>query len=187
MSTAPSTPRPAKRKARPPLSAAAVAARAKEAAGRTKVGHPLSYSPDLCERVIALGKQGKHISTMAAAFGISRKTIYEWERQYPDFGDALARARAASQSWWENKVQQKLGAKHFQANAARLIMAGQFREDYAERPVGGELAGAFVDFLGAIGEIAEAAKTAKRRPGDGAKVIGTAAAEEDDASRDRKG
>lgn len=101
--------------------------------GTRPIGRPLSYSPELCERAIKLGMKGKHWAAIAREFNVDRATLRKWAEGYPDFSNALDRARAASQAWWEDKVQSKLGAKHFQANAARLVMSGQFKEDYAEQ------------------------------------------------------
>lgn len=158
-----------------------------EGAPKDTGGRPSLYKPEYDGIVEALGKQGKSKAQMCSILNIGRRTFFDWERQYPEFAAAVARAMEHAQGWWEAKAQNSLGKKTFQAQLWRYSMAGRFKEDYAEKPAGADVAGAFVDFLGAIGEIAEAAKTAKRRPGDGAKVIGTAAAEEDDASRDRKG
>lgn len=165
-------PSPKEPRRRRSTSAAQALANAKAATGRTKVGRPLTYSPALCDRAIALGMQGKHWSAIATAFNISRNTLHQWAEQYPPFKDALIRARTASQAWWEGKVQQKLGAKHFQANAARLVMSGNFKEDYAERGSVG-LADALPDFLAAITEAADRRrqKALEARDGSQAKAV----------------
>lgn len=127
--------------------------------GSKPVGRPLSYSPDLCDRAIQLGMKGKHWAAIAREFNVDRGTLTKWKADYPEFSNALDRARAASQAWWEDKLQSKLGAKHFQANAARLVMSGQFKEDYAENS--GARVDITLDLGGAIAEI-----EARRRPSD---------------------
>lgn len=163
-------PSPQTIKRRRSIAPAQVLANARRATRGVKIGRPLSYTPELCDRAIALGHKGKHWAAIAREFGISRKTLYEWQREYSAFSDALDRARAASQAWWEDKVQQKLGAKHFQANAARLVMSGQFKEDYAERPQA--TAGEMVEFLAAVIDSAgERKPKAIPEPGDQAKAV----------------
>jgi transposase-like protein len=142
--------------------------RATHQAKGTRVGRPLTYSPDLCEKAIALGLKGKHWAAIARAFCISRNTLYQWTSEYPEFKDAMDRARAASQAWWEDKIQQKLGAKHFQAQAARTILAGQFKEDYSEQR--GTDVKLTIDLDAAI---REAASRRRALPGDTAKPVGT--------------
>jgi transposase-like protein len=131
-----------------------VLANAKRAAKGRKGGRPLTYHPDLCDRAVALGERGKHWAAIARSFGVSRQTLYKWEADFPEFGDALARARAASQAWWEDRLQNKLGAKHFQAQSAKLVMAGQF-EDYREAAKGSQTNG--LDLLSLVNAIAQGA------------------------------
>jgi transposase-like protein len=112
---------------------------------------------------------GKHWAAIARAFGVDKSTLTKWSGEYPEFSHALSRARTASQAWWEDKIQQKLTAKHFQANAARLVMAGQFKEDYAERPASGG-AETLIDLLSAVEEVAQR-RAAAMLPGASAKPI----------------
>lgn len=110
-------------------------ASAQKATKGVRVGRPLTYSPQLCERAVALGTKGKSWAAIARAFNISRSTLNEWERVYPEFADALARARAAAQAWWEDHGQRNLKADRYQAQVHKNIMAAQF-EDYREQRQG---------------------------------------------------
>lgn len=108
----------------------------------------------------------------ASVLNIDRGTLYNWEREYPAFQRALARAMADSQAWWEAKAQKSLGKKQFQAQLWRYSMAGRFKEDYAEKPSQG-LADALPDFLAAITEAADRRrqKALEAQDGDGAKAV----------------
>jgi hypothetical protein len=75
--------------------------------------------------------KGHSWAGIARAFGVSRKTINEWEGVYPEFGDALARARAAAQGKFEADIWHNRKAQHYQAQAIGKVMAAQF-EDYRE-------------------------------------------------------
>lgn len=69
---------------------------------------------------------------MAAQFGVARKTIYEWEKVYPEFSDALARAMALSQAHWEDQGQENLTSNTFQSSVWSRSMAARFPEDWKE-------------------------------------------------------
>ena len=111
------------------------------------------------------GKQGKSRSEMCSLLNVGRATMAQWENDYSDFGQAYARAREHAQAWWEGKAQKSLGRKHFQAQLWRYSMAGQFKEDYAEKAV--DQVGAMTDFLQAVTSAAKA----RALPGDDAKVV----------------
>ena len=99
---------------------------------RKTKGRISKYCAEHCEIAIALGKQGKSISEIALVLNVDRDTLYEWERSFPEFRQALARARTFSQAWWEAKAQKSLGKKVFQAQLWRYSMAGRFKHDYAD-------------------------------------------------------
>jgi hypothetical protein len=112
--------------------------------------------------------KGKTVSEIAAAFNVSRSTLFEWERDFPEFTSAMARARTGMQGWYENHIRKNLKAKHYQANAARLLLGANL-EDYRERPK--PISGELVDFLTAVVETASERKP-KAIAGDQAKEIG---------------
>ena len=166
MPSANTTPPEKRRRSTPPQT---VLANARRAAAHIKVGRPLSYNLELCERAIALGMIGKSWAGIAREFGLSRDTINEWVGLYPEFSDAMRRARAAAQAWWEDHGQKNLKAKHYQAQVSRTIMGAMF-EDYRENRSTAGLE-ALPDFLAAIAEAADRRKLAKAQPGDDAKPI----------------
>ena len=69
-----------------------------------KVGRPIDYRPEYCERVIAVMSQGKSLTAFAGLIGQSKKVVYEWIERYPEFADAVERARAARIVPWEDKL-----------------------------------------------------------------------------------
>lgn len=121
------------------------------------IGRKSLYKAEYNEIVITLGKQGKSLSEIALVLNIDRKTLYQWEADFPEFGQALARARTFAQAWWERKAQTSLGKKHFQAQLWRYSMAGRFKEDYADNS--NASVNVTLDLGGAIAEIEE-----RRRP-----------------------
>lgn len=108
-------------------------------------GRPTVYRPEYCEAVIELGKKGKSLVQMAAALDITKQTLLVWEKERPDFSDAMTRARAHSQAWWENAGQDNMllapGRGTFNASVWSRSMAARFPEDWRENK-GVELSGA---------------------------------------------
>lgn len=77
---------------------------------KKKLGRPFTYRKEMCDRVIELGKKGKSITQIAAALGVSRKTVYQWvgEDGHPEFAEAMEIARTESQNWWEDVAQERM-------------------------------------------------------------------------------
>lgn len=134
-----------------------VLANARSASKGATVGKPKEYSPELCEHAIALGMKGHTWASIAMAFGVSRKTINEWEANYPAFSDAMARARVCAQAFLENHGRKNLKADRYQAQVWSKLIA--VHEDYREQS--GARVDITLDLGGAIAEI-----EARRRPVD---------------------
>ncbi|XQA74607.1 helix-turn-helix domain-containing protein [Xanthomonas sacchari] len=104
-------------------------------------GRPSDYSPEYCQTVIDLGKQGKSVVQMACALDVAKSTLYVWAENHPEFSDAFTRAKQWAQDWWETQGQCGLTADKFNASLWSRSMAARFPEDYQERK-GVELTGA---------------------------------------------
>lgn len=107
-----------------------------DSAGETR-GRPTAYRPEYCERVIEFGKLGKSVAWMAAELGVSKQSLYEWEKVHPAFSDAFTRARLESQRWWEDKGQDNIvslpGQGTLNAGVYSRSMAARFPEDWREK------------------------------------------------------
>ncbi len=102
-------------------------------------GRPSEYLPENCEVVIDLGKAGKSLAQIASHFDVSKATIINWSEVHPEFSTALSRARAHSQTWWENRAQTDGLTREFNGMVWSKSVQARFREDYTERH---EVAGA---------------------------------------------
>lgn len=100
-----------------------------------KRGRPTDYRPEMCETVIACGREGKSKAEIAAALDVTRETIYEWAKRHPDFSDALHRAHDLSLAWWEEKSRTGLEkGSSFNAALWKQAVSGRFPlEPYRER------------------------------------------------------
>ena len=104
-----------------------------EKPAKRPVGRPTKYKPEYCEQIIQLGKEGKSIAQMASFFDVDKASIFRWAEESDDFRTALARARVHSQNWWEDKAQQNLASRDFNAQLWLKSVASRFRDDYTER------------------------------------------------------
>jgi DNA-binding XRE family transcriptional regulator len=57
------------------------------------VGRPSKYNKAFCEEIISLMGDGLSLTAAAAELGIHRETAYAWEREIPEFSDAIKLAR----------------------------------------------------------------------------------------------
>ncbi len=96
-------------------------------------GRPSPYEPSYCDEVIDLGKAGKSKAQMAAHFDVSRQTIDNWAASHGEFLEALSRADAHAQAWWEDKGMKGMEAPGFNAAVWKKSVEARFREDYTER------------------------------------------------------
>jgi hypothetical protein len=99
---------------------------------KRKVGRPSKYDPSFCALVVELGRNGKSKAQMAAAIGIARSNMAIWEKEHPDFQDAIREAMDLSLAWWED-----IGQEHMLrpgCNSAMFIfqMKNRFRDDYRD-------------------------------------------------------
>ncbi len=89
--------------------------------------------PEYCDEVIQMGKDGKSLIQMASHFDIARSTIDQWAEDYPEFSEALTRAKVHCQAWWENTGQEGMFLDRFNAQVWKKSVEARFREDYTER------------------------------------------------------
>jgi len=102
----------------------------------SKVGRPTVYRREMCDRIQELGAEGYSVAEMAADIGVTRKTMYQWAEEKPEFCDAFTRAKELSLSWWE--AQARLGLYNrdgvsLNASLWSRSMAARFPADYTEK------------------------------------------------------
>lgn len=78
-----------------------------------KGGRPTLYKPEYCDRLLFLAEQGKHIYEWAHALGVTTKTLYNWERDHPQFLHAFTRAKEAGIAWLEKEGRENLSNRDF--------------------------------------------------------------------------
>lgn len=48
--------------------------------------------------------EGASIASFAAEIGVARSTINQWAEDYPEFSEALKKAKAKCAAWWETRL-----------------------------------------------------------------------------------
>lgn len=97
------------------------------------VGRPTDYRQEHCARVIELGREGKSHAQIAAALDVARQTLYVWAEIYPEFNNAITRAKDLAQAWFEDMGQSGLVTPGFNASLWAKQVSCRFREDYTEK------------------------------------------------------
>lgn len=85
-------------------------------------GRPTLYKPQFCDEVIALGKLGYCCYRIAKAFGVSRRTLYDWTKQHPEWKIAFQLARDYTKAWLSEKMVDNLDNKNFQGRMMEFVV-----------------------------------------------------------------
>lgn len=67
------------------------------------MGRPTKYDPKMIDEIVPFMSQGYSKEALAGHLGISKDTLYEWVKLYPEFSDAIKRGVSKSQMLWEQK------------------------------------------------------------------------------------
>jgi hypothetical protein len=99
-----------------------------------KRGRPKTpFKDEYCDFVIQLGKEGKSYAQIALALDISKPTLYLWMEQYPNFFDAMERARLYAEAWFEDQMQSGLWSKEFNGVLWGKAVSVRFRDSYGDK------------------------------------------------------
>lgn len=121
------------------------------------------FKPEMCDRMIEMGKLGYSQKMMFSELGISKGVAEDWKKKYPDFADALDLAVVHSQGHWERELLANVGNKAYNSRLAEIALRGQFQQDYREtRENKVEVkADVVVDFSSAVNDLIKQLKEAK--------------------------
>ena len=126
----------------------------------TKPKSKYIFKPEMCNRMIELGKEGASQKMMFAEIGINKNVADTWKKNHEEFADALETAKTHSQAYWEREILANVNNKGFNSRLAEIALRGQFQEDYREtRDTKIDLkAEVVVDFAGEVAKLISALK-----------------------------
>jgi hypothetical protein len=99
-------------------------------------GRPTVYDPKFIDILNGMGDEGEGMAEAWAALGIGRQSFYDFQKQYPEFSDAVNGMKARSQAWWErNGRLATFGMREEAFNATAFIfnMKNRFGDDWREK------------------------------------------------------
>lgn len=99
------------------------------------VGRPTKYRPEFCDRVIAMGGEGKTLAEMADGLDIDRSTLNDWCVKHETFSRAVKRGLEKAQAWWESQGRLATfgGTEGFNATSYIFQMKNRFKDDWRDK------------------------------------------------------
>ena len=98
----------------------------------SKVGRPTKYKPEYCETVVRLMSQGVSKEEVCydpeEGIGISYQTFLTWQKEHPEFLEAVKDGERASAAWWQKTGRTAVlgGIDGFNATAYVFNMKNRF-------------------------------------------------------------
>ena len=89
-------------------------------------GRPTKYDPSMCEDAKAFMAEGYSKEALAGKLGISTQTLSVWEKEKPEFSEAIKHGEAASRVWWEDRGRQACTDGQFNATVWSMNMKNRF-------------------------------------------------------------
>jgi hypothetical protein len=91
-----------------------------------------TFKPEMCDRMIEMGKLGSSKKMIFADIGITSDVARGWEKKYPEFKDSLDMALVHSQAYWEKLMIENVNNKAFNSRMVEIAVRGQFQDTYKE-------------------------------------------------------
>lgn len=96
-------------------------------------GRPTKYNSEMCERIIAMGKQGFSKHEMALDLGIAMSTFDEWQNKNDEFSVAVKEAVSFSQGKWEQHGRMvSFGMAETNPTTYMFNMKNRFKESWSD-------------------------------------------------------
>lgn len=90
-------------------------------------GRPTKYDPSYCEELITHMEMGLSYTAFAGKISVSKQTLYDWEKVYPEFLDAKRVALEKGRLFWEEAMIERLhDSQGFNTTAWVFTMKNRF-------------------------------------------------------------
>lgn len=100
-------------------------------------GRPTKYTPAMCDRVVALFKEGCSKAEICLDLDISFSTWNNWEKDNPEFLEAVKKGVDLSRGWWEKQGRVGLYTSREGDNLNPttwfMNMKNRFKEDWRDK------------------------------------------------------
>jgi len=91
------------------------------------------YNKKFCNKVIKMLSQGKTMTAVCAAIGITHDTFYRWQERYPEFKDAVEFGKLLEQEHFEQLGYEAMLGRIDNFNTRVWIMFMKNRFNYADK------------------------------------------------------
>ena len=91
-----------------------------------------TFTKEMAQTLLDLGKQGASQKSMYAAIGISKSTAAKWKQEDPFFAETMDLATTYGQSFWEMMLLANIDNKNFNSRVAEIALRGQYPDDYKD-------------------------------------------------------
>lgn len=92
-----------------------------------------TFTKEMADIILELGKQGASQKAMYAAIGISKDTAARWKDEDEHFKEVMSLATTHGQAFWENMMLANIDNKLFNSRIAEIALRGQYPDDYKDR------------------------------------------------------
>lgn len=89
-------------------------------------GRPTDYKTEFCQLVIEMMDRGKSKAQICREIRINFDTFNQWEKQHPEFSEAVKAGLVYSQAEWEGYGHDNLMTKEFNSRLYELNMMNRF-------------------------------------------------------------
>lgn len=97
-------------------------------------GRALKYTPEHCECIIMLAKQGEFPETWANELGVTLETLRRWRRDHPDFKEAIIMAHQYLLAHWTRLLAENLSNRNVNVGLFALLLR-RFPAIYGRDPL----------------------------------------------------
>jgi hypothetical protein len=91
-----------------------------------------TFTPEMANTILELGKQGASQKSMYSAIDISKATAAKWKQEDPFFAETMDMATTYGQSYWEMMMLANVENKAFNSRIAEIALRGQYPDDYKD-------------------------------------------------------
>src|SRR5476649_1796084 len=67
-------------------------------------GRPTLYRREFCSQIVEAMATGLSAEAAAAEIGVSARSLFNWQRQHPEFLQAIQEGRQKCLLWWEQRA-----------------------------------------------------------------------------------
>jgi hypothetical protein len=84
-------------------------------------GRPTLYRREMCDRLVEAMVEGLTAEAAAARIGISARSLFNWQKEHPEFLQAIQEGRQRSQLWWEERA---IAMANGESGNTQIVMLG---------------------------------------------------------------